>query len=78
MLQKTTELLVIGNRANNKYNLGKSLSVTNGSSRNDKILTTGNTKLKNLSKSKKLNFVKANSFKTEFFTSKTKKAFTYL
>lgn len=67
------------NKANNKHNQEKKDSVASASDtgRNIKISSIS-IKIENLSKTKKLNFVNANFFETDFFTFKAKKAFAYL
>lgn len=69
----------LGNKANNKHNQGKRDDVAGAGdpSKNIEIRSTG-TKLENLSKSKKWDFAKANSSKTDFLTLEVKKAFAHL
>lgn len=64
--------------ANNKPNLRKSASSTNGNSKNDKILVISNIKPKNLSKYEKFSFRKINFFRIDFFILKAKNTFIYL
>lgn len=82
MLQTTAEPSIassLDNKANNKHNQRKRDNIASAgvTGKNIQIQSIG-AKSKNLSKSKKPNFAKTNSSKTDFFIFETKKAFAYL